>query len=350
MKYNIDLNYLVNTFTAIAKVPSVVGYAKQLNPFFEELANEIGYSVTYDMRNTAYITVPGKKHDKKIMFGAHADTIGMVVYKIEDNGILQMRTFGGVMFQSLEGESVRVITRDGREYTGLIACKSHSPHVFEDCRNMPRDQEHMLVFLDEPVKSKEDVVALGIQNGDFIYPDPRTTLTEKGYLKSRYIDDKGSIACCFAALKYIAENKLTPAYDTVFAFPYYEEKGCGGAYVPEEISEYIAIDIGLVGPDLDGTENKVSICTADSNMPYDYDLTNKLIDCAKEVDCGYALDIFYRYGTDGTAAFKAGNNLRTAAFGMAVICSHGIERTHIDGLSGTTNLILEYMLRRDKND
>ncbi len=344
MKYKVDLNYLVDTFTKIAKVPSVVGYSKQLNPVLDELAKELGYSVTYDNRATAYITVPGKNHDKKIMFGAHADTIGMVVYKIESDGTLQMRTFGGVMFQSLEGESVRICTRDGREYTGLIACKSHSPHVFEDCRSMPRDQEHMIVFLDEPVKSKEDVLALGIQNGDFVYPDPRTTLTQNGYLKSRYIDDKGSIACCFAALRYIAENKLTPAYDTIFAFPYYEEKGCGGAYVPDGVSEYIAVDIGLVGPDLDGTEDKVSICAADANLPYDYDLTNELIACAKETGCEYALDVFYRYGTDGSAAFKASNNLRVAAFGMAVICSHGIERTHIRGLEGATNIILEYIM------
>ena len=88
----------------------------------------------------------------------------------------------------------------------------------------------------------------------------------------------------------------------------------------------------------------------DANLPYDYDLTNKLIDCAKEVDCGYALDVFYRYSTDGAAAFKMGNNIKAACFGMAVICSHGIERTHIDGLNGTTNMILEYMLRSDKND
>lgn len=350
MKYDIDCKYLIDTFKIIADIPSVVGYSKQLNPVLASLAKDLGYTVTYDNRNTAYITVPGKKREKKIAFGAHADTIGMVVYKIENDGTIQMRTFGGVMFQSYEGESVRVITRDGREYTGLIACKSHSPHVFEDCRSMPRDQEHMVVFLDEPVKSKEDVQALGIQNGDFIYPDSRTTLTKSGYLKSRYIDDKGAIACAYAALKYIAENKLVPAYDTVFAFPYYEEKSCGGAYVPDGISEYIAIDIGLVGPDLDGAEDKVSICTADANIPYDYDLTNRLVDCAKEVGCGYALDVFYRYGTDAAAAFKMGNNLRAAAFGMAVICSHGVERTHVDGLIGTANMIIEYMLRSDKND
>ena len=58
----------------------------------------------------------------------------------------------------------------------------------------------------------------------------------------------------------------------------------------------------------------------------------------------YAVDIFYRYGTDANAAMRAGNNIRAAAFGMAVYCCHGMERTHIDGLIGTTNILLEYLL------
>ena len=345
MKYNVDLDYLLDTFKTIVNIPSPVGYWIKLNPVFEEIAKDLGLSVTYDNRSTAYITVKGTNSDKKVMIGAHADTIGMIVYKIKDDGTILTRALGGVMYQSLEGETVTVYTRDGREYTGLVAAASHSPHVFEDARSMPRDEHNMVVMLDMPVKNKADVQALGIANGDFISPDPRACVTENGYLKSRFIDDKGAIACCFAALKYIVENNLTPSRDIVFAFPYYEEKSCGGAYVPDGIEEYVAIDIGLVGPDLDGDEHAVSICTADAKMPYNYELTNEIIACAKEVGCEYALDVFYRYGTDGNAAVFHGNNLRAVAFGMAVICSHGIERTHTDGLLGTTNIILEYMLK-----
>ena len=64
----------------------------------------------------------------------------------------------------------------------------------------------------------------------------------------------------------------------------------------------------------------------------------------------HAVDIFYRYGTDANAALKAGNNLRAAAFGMAVYCSHGMERTHIDGLVATCNLLLSYLLEDERFD
>ena len=118
----------------------------------------------------------------------------------------------------------------------------------------------------------------------------------------------------------------------------------GGTYVPPEVSEYVAIDIGLIGPDYEGNEYKVSICAKDNAAPYDYNLTSCLINKAKKAGCDYAVDIFYRYGTDGNAAMRGGNNLRSAAFGMAVYCSHGMERTHIEGLRNTMNLLLAYAL------
>jgi len=200
--------------------------------------------------------------------------------------------------------------------------------------------------LDEDVHCAEDVRALGIRNGDVISVDPRCQITEKGYVKSRFIDDKGAIACCYTALKYLAEHGLRPRHRTVFAFPYCEEVGLGGAYVPEGVSEYLAVDIGLIGPELEGNERSVSICARDASIPYDYDLITRLIECAERAECSYAVDLYYRYGSDAGAAVRGGNNLRHAVFGMAVYCSHGMERTHIDGLVNTTGLLLAYLLEK----
>lgn len=202
------------------------------------------------------------------MISAHADTIGMVVRRVDSDGKLRVRALGGVNFSNMEGSSVTVHTRDGRCYTGLLACQAHSTHVFKDCNTMQRMDENMIVILDENVTTKEEVNALGIRNGDLVAADPQCEVTENGYLKSRYIDDKAGVACCFAMLKYLAEK----------------------------------------------------------------------------ADCKYAVDVFYIFSTDANAAVYAGNNLRAAAFGMAVYCSHGRERTHISGLENTMNLLLAYVL------
>ena len=154
----------------------------------------------------------------------------------------------------------------------------------------------------------------------------------------------------YDVLKWIAMVVL-PAIATLYlalagiwGFPYGEEIGFGGTYVPEGISEYVAIDIGLIGPDYDGNEHNVAICAKDASAPYDYDLTNRLIDTAERIGCNYAVDLFYRYGSDAGQAIKGGNNVRAAAFGMAVYSSHGVERAHLTGIEHTARLMLAYVL------
>ena len=339
MSIIIDKEYLVSCLKDIVSVPSPVGYYVKLNPLLEQMAAQLGYTVTHDNKSTTYITLEGEDDSKTVLVGAHADTLGMVVRCVDSSGMLC-----GVSYTSIEGESVTVHTRDGREYTGLVVCKSHSVHVFEDARSLERSEETIRILLDEDVKCKEDVRALGIRNGDIISIDPRFQRTPGGYIKCRFIDDKGGIACCFAMLKYLAENHLRPRYRTILAFPYAEEIGMGGTFVPEGVSEYIAVDIGLIGPELEGSERKVSICAKDAAAPYDYELTSRIIDLAASSGIDHAVDVFYRYSTDANAAQRAGNDLRSAAFGMAVYCSHGMERTHIDGLEATARLLTAYVV------
>ncbi len=344
MRFTIDTSFLLDCFRRLVETPSPVGFYSLLNPVLEQMAASLGHEITYDRRGTPYLTLEGRDNSKTVMVGAHADTIGLMIRCIDPDGMIRVRNLGGIHFGSLEGESVTVHTRDGRSYTGLFACQSHSVHAFEDSRTLERNEKTMMVILDEKVSSKEEVNALGIFNGDYVSVEPRCQVTHNGYLKSRFIDNKAAMACCFAMLKYLAETGEKPAYRTILAFPYTEEIGFGGTYVPEAVSEYVAMDIGLIGPDYDGNEYKVSICAKDAAAPYDEDLTNRLIGYAKKAGCDYAVDVFLNYGTDGNAAVRAGNNLRAGAFGMAVYCSHGRERTHITGLENTTNLLLAYLL------
>lgn len=114
--------------------------------------------------------------------------------------------------------------------------------------------------------------------------------------------------------------------------------------MPEEISEYIALDIGVLGPDHAGSEKKVSICVKDNFSPYDRELTDRLITCAKEADIDFVEDVFYRYGTDANAAVRAGGNIQAAAFGMGTFSSHGMERTHIQAVMDTAKLLAAFIL------
>lgn len=344
MKYPIDEQFVLDCFKDLVNAPSPVSYYVEVNPVVEKIAEALGRQVTYDNKHTAYITLDGEDDSKTVMLGAHLDTIGMIVRRIDEDGMIRVRQLGGMNFYSAEGETVTVHTREGKSYTGLLACQSHSTHVFDDARSLERSEVNMLIRLDEKIESREDVRALGIRHGDIISTAPRCQYTSSGFLKSRFIDDKAGAACLFGMVKYLADHQLKPKYRTILAFPHYEEIGHGGAYVPPGVSEFVAVDIGLIGPDYDGNECAVSICAKDNSTPYDYELTTRLIRQAQKAECDYAVDIFYRYGTDANASLKAGANLKAAAVGMACYCSHGMERTHIQGLDNTVNLLLAYVL------
>lgn len=344
MKFAVDTGFLLKSLEELVNTPSPVGYYAEMNPLLKQYAEKFDLPITFDHRSTAYITLEGQNPSKTILVGAHADTLGLMVRRIDSDGTLRVRNLGGINYCNLEGESVTVHTRSGKSYTGLICCQSHSVHVFADARTLERSEDTMMILLDEPVKNQEDVRALGIRHGDFVSIDPRFQVTKNGYIKSRFLDDKAAIACCFTMVKYMQENGLKPKYRTILAIPYNEEIGLGGTYVPPEVSEYAAVDIGLIGPDYDGNEYSVSICAKDNAAPYDYDLTNRMISYAEKAGCDYAVDVYFHYGTDANAAMRGGNNLRTTAFGMAVYCSHGMERTHLKGLEATTNLLLAYVL------
>ena len=57
----------------------------------------------------------------------------------------------------------------------------------------------------------------------------------------------------------------------------------------------------------------------------------------------YAVDIYPHYGSDVGAAWRAGMDCRAALIGPGVHASHGMERTHLDGLNATLDLAALYL-------
>ena len=157
------------------------------------------------------------------------------------------------------------------------------------------------------------------------------------------IDDKGSAACLLTALKIMRDNGIVPQYDTEFYLTVYEEVGHGGADIPASLSELLAVDMGCIGGDLTCTEQQVSICVKDSAGPYDYEMTSRLMGYAKAHGIDYAADVYPHYGSDVGAAWRAGGGMKAALIGPGVHASHGMERTHWDGLKATMALLLCYL-------
>ena len=336
------MEYIIKTIETLVNIPSPSGFTKEAIEFVKKEAETFGYNCELSRKGGLIITVDGKQ-DETIGLSAHVDTLGAMVRSINSDGTLQFTLVGGFTLHSVEGSYCKIHTRDGRTYTGTILIRSFSVHSFDDARSIERTDRNMLVRLDEIVNSRDDVLALGINSGDYISFDAKFEYTEKGFIKSRHLDDKASVAVLLGLLKEMSEKKLLPEKRVKILISNYEEVGFGASWIPEDITEFVAVDMGVIGDDLGGSEYKVSICAKDSSGPYDYDLTSQLISLAKENNIDYVVDIFPHYGSDVSAALSGGNNIRGALIGQGVHASHGMERTHIKGLENTFKLVKDYL-------
>ncbi|MBP5308813.1 MAG: M42 family metallopeptidase [Clostridia bacterium] len=336
-------NYYFDTVRELLATPSPSGYYEKIMQVIKRYAFELGASFEMTRKGCAILSVKGRDGGRTLGLSAHCDTLGAMVRAITSKGELTFTKVGGPQLPTLDGEYCTVITRTGKTYTGTFLSKSPSSHVYPDAASRPRDDANMYVRIDERVKSDKDVRALGIESGDYICIDPKTTVTESGFLKSRFIDDKASVACLITLLKIMKEENLTPAYDVKMLITMYEEVGHGAAYVPEGLYTMLAVDMGCIGTDLNCTEYDVSICAKDGHGPYDYALTTSLIEAAKASGLNYAVDIYPFYGSDVGAMWTAGYDVPGALVGTGVHASHGMERTHFEGIKNTISLISLYL-------
>jgi putative aminopeptidase FrvX len=311
-----------------------------------EEADKLGFAIEMTPKGNAILTLPGAESapEGTLALSAHVDTLGAMVRSIKPNGMLRFTPVGGYAMQSVEGEYCLVHTRDGRIYEGTVLATRPSVHVYSDMRELKREEANMEIRLDEAVAAKEETEKLGIAPGDFISWDPRTRVLPNGWIKSRHLDDKASVAALFGVLEWFKREGAVPARPVKLVFSVYEEVGHGSSYLPPDITELIAVDMGAIGDDLSATERDVSICAKDSSGPYDYEMTSSLIALARAENLPHAVDIYPHYGSDASAALRGGANIRAALIGPGVHGSHGMERTHADAVVNTAALLIAYIM------
>ena len=333
---------LMSIAQRLLSIDSPSGFTDQVVREVEQIAQDHSYATRRTNKGNLIVSVLGREKGKKIGLCAHIDTLGLMVRSITDKGMLMITKVGGPILPTLDGEYCRIHTRTNKVYTGTILSLSPAAHVYDDAATRPRDEKNLAVRIDEVVKCRADVEALGICAGDFVCIDPKTTITESGFLKSRFIDDKGSAACLLTLLRLMHLANVRPRYDTQVIFTVHEEVGHGGATLPP-VDELLAVDMGCVGEDLNCTEYQVSICAKDNNGPYDYEMVSRLVELAKANGVDYAVDIYPHYGSDVAVAWKTGMDAKGALIGPGVHASHGMERTHFDGMKATMDLLGLYL-------
>ena len=323
---------------ALLAIDSPSGFTADAAAWVKAEFESLGFDAKITTKGGVLVDLGGENDG--LLLEAHMDTLGAMVAQIKGNGRLKLTTLGGMNANNAEGENVRVHTRSGKVYEGTCQLCNASVHVNKDYDSAKRSWDTVEIVLDETADPKE----LGIRVGDIVCFEPRTRRTERGYLKSRFLDDKLSVGILMGLAKYIHDEKINLKRHVYLHITAYEEVGHGGsASVPEGLTEAISVDMGCVGDGLNCTERQVSICPKDSGGPYSYDLVGRLIAAAEASGADYALDVYPYYGSDVEATLRSGHDIRHGLIGPGVYASHGYERSHMDGVLNTLKLLAGYL-------
>ena len=338
-----DRNYVKNLLEELLNIYSPTGDTENAICFMEKKFKELNIPCRRTNKNALIATIEGEEKEA-ITFSGHVDTLGLMVKEIKANGRLAFSLVGGFSPTSVETENVFIKTYNGKLIPGTALYNEASVHVYDTTTTGQRSIKNMEIRIDEDVKTAEDVRKLGISVGDFICLDPRCRIYDSGFIKSRHLDDKACIAAMMGLAKYLVENKIKPKNTINFFISNYEEIGHGSSFVPENTVEFFAVDMAAPGVGQESDEKAVTICAMDSTTPYDLGMRNKLRKISEEKKIDYRIDIYPHYGSDATAALRAGHDIRCALIGPGVDASHSYERTHILGIENTYKLMLEYLL------
>ncbi len=338
------VDYAVEQTMKLLAIDSPSGYTEQAAEACLNEFRALGCKVWLTGKGGVVAELGGENEQDALWVEAHIDTLGGMVSEIKSNGRLRISPLGGLRPENTEAENCRVVTKFNGVYEGTLQLDNASVHVNGSYGDTVRKFTCMEVVLDEDVKSADDTKKLGISAGDIVCFDPRSRVTEKGYIKSRFLDDKLSVGILLGLAKYLHDEGVAPKRKVYAHVTVYEEVGHGGAgSVPAGVTEAISVDMGCVGEGLSCTEKQVSICAKDSGGPYSYDVVKRLIAAAKKEEADYAVDVYPHYGSDVEATLQAGYDIRHGLIGAGVYASHGYERSHKDGVKNALLVLKGYL-------
>ncbi len=339
-----DTKKTIQLIKELVEIPSPSGNTNKIMSFVEEYLSDLHLEMRRNRKGALIITLPGEDTERHRMLTAHVDALGAMVKEIKNDGRLRLSMIGGYRWNAVEGEYCQIETSSGKTFSGTILMHQTSVHVYKNAGEAKRDETNIEVRIDERVRNAKEVRELGIEVGDFVSFDPRAEITESGFIKSRHLDDKASVGMLLQLIRHIQSEGVTLPYTTHFLISNNEEIGYGGnSNIPDETIEYLAVDMGAIGDGQSTDEYSVSICAKDSSGPYHYGLRKHLISLAEENAIDYKVDIYPYYGSDASAAIRAGFDIVHGLIGAGIDASHAYERTHESSILHTETLLWHYV-------
>ncbi len=227
--------------TDLMGIPGLSGYEGRVRRYLAKALDDAGMDWRTDRLGNLITTLEGTPGAPSVMLFAHMDQLGLIVRRIEPDGMIRVERLGGVPEKALAAQQVLLCVGDGRDVPGVIANKSHhatSPD--EKYKVTP----YLDLYVDAGFTSAEEVREAGIDIGTPIVYAPNVMELANGRIAGTAVDDRAGCAVILETARALTSQDQRPTLHLVFSV--LEEFNLRGALVAAQaLAPDIAIQIDL---------------------------------------------------------------------------------------------------------
>jgi len=223
-------------------IPGLSGHEGRVRRALKEELAALGLASRTDRLGNLIATVEGDAEAPSVMLFAHMDQLGLVVRKIESNGLLRVERLGGVPEKALPSQAVLICVGEGRDVRGVIANKSHHATTQDEkYRVLPYPE----LYVDAGFANDLQVEMAGIDIGTPVVYEPRSMELGANRIAGTSVDDRAGCAVIVETARALLEAKHRPKTHLVFSVQ--EEFNLRGAVTAAQaVAPDVAIQLDIM--------------------------------------------------------------------------------------------------------
>jgi len=233
---------LAQSLEQLMLIPGLCGHEGRVRRHIARELKALGFEYWSDRLGNLIATIEGTKGAPEIMLYAHMDQLGLIVRKIESNGLIRVERVGGVPERALASQEILLCVGEGKDVPGVIANKSHHATTPDEKYRVIPYQD---LYIDAGFSSADDVLKAGIDIGTPVVYRPHCVKLADDRIAGTSVDDRAGCAVVLEVARALLETKKRPTVHIVFSVQ--EEFNLRGAVTAAQaLMPDIAIQIDLI--------------------------------------------------------------------------------------------------------
>jgi endoglucanase len=346
-----SLGELLELFDNVA---GVSGYEGETAAVFKKEADGAYDDFCEDAVGNQIFHLKGRR-DFSVLVAAHLDELGFMISLIEDSGLLRFFPIGWHDDRLVINQELAIHTKTGIIH-GVTGTKP--PHIAKK-EELQKVVSIENMFIDVGASSKQEVQALGVEEGDVVtFSHTGHFLNNTKIYSGKSVDNRAGLAVMLDVMRRLKKEKIDNV--NVYAVgTVQEEYGCRGAFpVANRIKPDVAVvlDVTVSAPCAEFHISPVRMgggaCikfyeimnNSSLGMAVPKKITGTLIDIAKKNNIPYQKDFMLGGITDGSTINFAANGILTCGISFATRYIHSaVALVNLDDMQASSNLLFEYI-------